>query len=347
MPARSVLLFVALAALGCRATLPAVPQELIAHAEHRSQAESLLGTVDAVVGAGWNLGRREAVEERARVLGLGDSIRTEWIDWFSLQKNVLIELPGRSERVIYLVAHYDKTDVNPFKFASLLVNGLLDELIAPSYFGEGAIDNATGVAVVLETAKALRDRERHFRYRFLLTGSEESGLRGARAHVARLSRQERDAVEIAINVDTVGLASSPNCVSKEVSRASWKRRARDAADALGVPLDEGSLPYGAAGDHDAFRPGFWRDLGRSFLFNLPGALLPQRSYFARASEIPVVAFHGCEVIDWTDYVGSQVLLPLGRIHGPRDRASRIDPRRLWEQYSIIVRMLEDFEPVSP
>jgi hypothetical protein len=35
-------------------------------------------------------------------------------------------------------------------------------------------------------AAALAERENHYSYRILLSGSEESGLRGVRAHIARL-----------------------------------------------------------------------------------------------------------------------------------------------------------------
>jgi hypothetical protein len=92
------------------------------------EALELSLSIEALAGSWTNLGRQGAVRERAAVLGLGPTMRTEWIDWFSFQRNVVIELPGRSERTIYVVAHYDKTDVNPFKLASMLVNGLLDEL---------------------------------------------------------------------------------------------------------------------------------------------------------------------------------------------------------------------------
>jgi hypothetical protein len=38
-----------------------------------------------------------------------------------------------------------------------------------------------------------------------------------------------------------------------------------------------------------------------------------------------------------------LLLPLGRIHGPRDRISQIDPTRLYEQYSIVWAFIQRLE----
>jgi Peptidase family M28 len=95
-----------------------------------------------------------------------------------------------TKRLIYLVAHVDKTDANLLKVLSVMVNGALDEPINFTTLSEGAIDNASGVAVVLETARALANSRRTHTLRVLLTGSEESGLRGARAHVARIPNEE-------------------------------------------------------------------------------------------------------------------------------------------------------------
>jgi hypothetical protein len=59
---------------------------------------------------------------------------------------------------VYVVSHWDKADVNPLKFASLMLNGLIDEAVGWSYMSAGAIDNATGVAVALALAAAGRGR---------------------------------------------------------------------------------------------------------------------------------------------------------------------------------------------
>ena len=63
-----------------------------------------------------------------------------------------------------------------------------------SFTSQGSIDNATGVAVALQLAKSIAERDNKFSYRILLAGSEESGLRGSRAHVARLSLEEFDKI---------------------------------------------------------------------------------------------------------------------------------------------------------
>ncbi len=337
--ARSALLcFVVLTSSGCLHRVPEVrPDWRPGESALRERAEGLRTTVQALVDARKNLGRIDAAEARARALGL--SPRREWIDWFSLQDNLVIDLPGASDRLVYLVAHLDKTDINPLKVASLLVNGALDEPIGFSFLGEGALDNASGVAVVLDVARALQDLRRTRTVRVLLTGSEESGLRGARAHVAGLSAEEFSRIDAVVNVDSVGLAGHATCLVRNESDEGLRDQAKQAAQETGVELLEEDMPALAGGDHAAFAStSFVEDLGRGLLFNVPGGLLPQRSWFTSRKRAPVVSFFACGLLDPWDYVAGVVALPVGRLHGPRDNASVIDAATLAE-VSLVVEHL--------
>lgn len=268
-------------------------------------------------------------------------MRSEWIDWFSLQRNLVIELPGAGDEIVYVVAHYDRTDINPLKFASLLLNDLLDPLAGLTYLSEGAVDNATGVAVALQIAAELAGRDLRRTYRVLLTGAEEGGLRGARAHVARLSAEERDRVAFAVNLDTVGMENRPNCLISSVGDPELRREAVAAAERAGYPLGQWPLPGVASGDFAPFEhTSFLTDLGRGLLFNFTGGLLPQRSWFTASWEGRVVAFSSCDLVGPDDILAGLFLLPIGRIHGPRDRAARVDLERLYEQYAIVMEFLQ-------
>lgn len=324
--------------VGCASPVPPVPGGL--GDEARRSAESLRQTVVTVVDGGGNLGRFRAIRTRARELGLADSARPEWIDWFTLQRNLVIEIPGSTSELIYVVAHYDKTDANPFKLASLLVNGLIDELVGFTYLTDGAIDNATGVAVALEVAAWLRTRDSRFTHRILLAGAEESGLRGSRAHLARIDGRTRASIRLAINVDTVGVRGLESCVSEGVSDPALVELAEEGSARAGVPLHRDSIPAGASSDFEPFRRnGFWWDLARGLQFNLLAGLLPQRSWFTGSHRAPVVSFSACSPLDWGDRLASIVLLPTGRLHGPRDRGAAVDPVRLREQYVVVRELL--------
>jgi len=74
-----------------------------------------------------------------------------------------------------------------------------------SYNGPGADDNASGVAVLLDLAEYFSKRKKDLTYRlkFIALGSEEIGLLGSKAYVAK-HQEELKNCELVFNVDTVG-----------------------------------------------------------------------------------------------------------------------------------------------
>jgi hypothetical protein len=113
------------------------------------------------------------------------SLKTQSIDWIGLYKNIIIEKAGRTDSIIYLVAHYDKIDASLLAFPNLLVNGGLDFLMSNIYLSEGAYDNGTGVVCLLSLLELLMSKDTKYTYRFLFAGMEEYGLRGSRRHMPK------------------------------------------------------------------------------------------------------------------------------------------------------------------
>lgn len=341
---------VASALLGCAHAVPPVPALPWTEAPHGDDrpptevAGELRDSVTRIVEGGGNLGRLDAVKARTGALGLAKHAHDEWIDWFSFQRNVVVEIPGESDELIIVVAHYDKTDINPLVVPSLLVNGALDELVSWSFLSEGAVDNATGVAVALSLARAVAERPLRRTLRVVLVGAEESGLRGSRAHAARLSDDEWDRLAFVVNLDGVAIEGRENCVTENVSAPYLSLRARRAAARIGLPLGRGEMPIVGMSDYASFaETGFFVDVGRSFLFNVTGALLPQRSYFAMPHRASVLSYMACDPIDLGDVASSLVLLPLGSFHGPRDHRGRVDPRKLYEMYAVLLALLREMD----
>jgi hypothetical protein len=327
--------------LACATPRVAVPPDL----QSDASALHLAASVEALAARSTNLGRAGAIEKRTETLGLTPRLRSEWIDWWSLQRNLILELPGQESGLVYLVAHYDKVDVTPLTLVSVFLNGLPEPLLTPLALSEGAIDNATGVALLLELAARLQERPLRHTWRVMFAGSEESGLRGARAHVARLSAEEKASIVVAINIDTVGVTFSENCVTRDVSDPDWADRALAAADRADEPLLQGTMPGGAATDVLAFRnSGFWVDFGRGLLFNMPGGLLPQRSWFTTAHRAPTLNLSACHPVDAGDFLAGAVLLPTGRLHGPRDDTSRVDLARLHSLLRVLLALVDELEP---
>jgi len=100
-------------------------------------------------------------------------------------RNILAEFPGSDPDAGWIVVcgHYDGHDI-----------------------AQGAQDNATGTAIVLETARVLAPMRAHFRagLRFILFSGEEMGLVGSHAYV-RAHSDDLDQIRTVFNSDIVGL----------------------------------------------------------------------------------------------------------------------------------------------
>ncbi len=106
------------------------------------------------------------------------------------QRNVVATLPGRDQGngVIVVMAHYDNRpegDIDGFSRAS------------------GANDNASGVALLLETARIMSSREWNQTIKFVAMAAEEQGTFGSR-HFAQNAFLDNVNVIAAVNYDAVG-----------------------------------------------------------------------------------------------------------------------------------------------
>ncbi len=94
-------------------------------------------------------------------------------------QNIIAELPGTLPETIVGGAHYDSANLN-----------------AP-----GALDNASGVGVLLELARVLSKQPHQQTYQLIFFGAEEYGLVGSQYYTAQA---DLSAVKWMLNVDMVG-----------------------------------------------------------------------------------------------------------------------------------------------
>ena len=94
--------------------------------------------------------------------------------------NVVAVKTGTSSQEILVGAHYDSTDAGP-----------------------GADDNASGVAVMLETAKLVQAMQTPYTIRFIAFGAEESGLLGSFAYLNQMSQDEFQNVIVMVDLDSL------------------------------------------------------------------------------------------------------------------------------------------------
>lgn len=96
--------------------------------------------------------------------------------------NVVLDLPGQTDEVILLCAHYDSTSLSL-----------------------GAYDNMSSCVVLLNLLEEVAGRTLRRGLRFLWCGSEERGLLGSKAY-CRMHEKELDRVVLNINLDMLGSA---------------------------------------------------------------------------------------------------------------------------------------------
>jgi Zn-dependent M28 family amino/carboxypeptidase len=118
----------------------------------------------------------------------------------------------------------------------------------------GAVDNAAGIAIIVELAQLAMLDAPALPIVFVAFGAEESrvpggGLRGSREYVASLTAAERRAVAYMVAIDRIGTGSRvPVCASRSSARPT-ARRLLDVARRVGVPAYECT---NGSSDHASF-----------------------------------------------------------------------------------------------
>ena len=143
----------------------------------------------AIVGDGAPRTPGSASHDRARshiemtLAGLpGIEVEVEEFLWRGLRfRNIVGRMEGSAEGRIVLGAHYDSRPGTP-----------------------GAVDNASGVGILLETARVLSEKEWEKTIHFGFWDGEEDGLLGSRHYVQSLGPAESDAILAAVCLDMPG-----------------------------------------------------------------------------------------------------------------------------------------------
>ena len=108
------------------------------------------------------------------------SITLKQDEYMGKSHNVVLDLPGEIEQYIVLTAHYDSTSLS-----------------------QGAYDNMSGSLGILGVAEYFAAHPHRYGLRFVWCGSEERGLRGAKAYCAA-HEEALNNVVLNINLDMIG-----------------------------------------------------------------------------------------------------------------------------------------------
>ncbi|NLE21389.1 MAG: M28 family peptidase [Actinobacteria bacterium] len=127
--------------------------------------------------------------------------------------NLIAVKEGESAKRLVVAAHYDSTDA-----------------------GEGYLDNATGVGLLLEVAARVKQRSTPYTIVFVAFGAEEEGQLGARHFLRTMSDVDRKATIGMVNLDSPAGGETLTVMAR-LGGATWLRDvALSAADQLGIPL---------------------------------------------------------------------------------------------------------------
>jgi Zn-dependent M28 family amino/carboxypeptidase len=96
-------------------------------------------------------------------------------------QNVVVKKKGKSDEIVVVGAHYDKTDD-----------------------GCGAIDNWTGISVIAHLYKTISKMETQKTYVFVAFDQEEKGLLGSAAMVKAIDKEQRSQYCAMVNIDSLG-----------------------------------------------------------------------------------------------------------------------------------------------
>jgi Zn-dependent M28 family amino/carboxypeptidase len=147
-------------------------------------------------------------------------------------RSVFAELPGSDpDRVVMVGAHLDS-----------------------AMNGPGINDDGSGIAALLELARALAGTRPEATIRFALWAAEEPGLKGSSRYVTSLEQAQRDGLVAYLNVDMLG---SPNGFIGVYDDAGAAPGSSEIRDRFGADLEAAGLAWepvdtGGGSDHRPF-----------------------------------------------------------------------------------------------
>src|ERR1700680_4655200 len=141
--------------------------------------------------------------------------------------NVICSLPGNSDKVIIVGAHFDHVTA-----------------------GDGVVDNWSGASLLPSLYEAVKSEPRKHTYIFIGFTDEEVGEVGSRFYVRQMTKEQVFATEAMVNMDTLGLAPT------EIWSSHSDKRLNGAlgyiARQLNVPISGGNVEQVGSTDSEQF-----------------------------------------------------------------------------------------------
>lgn len=175
--------------------------------------------------------------------GMGYTVTREPFDYdvegvVSKSENIIAVKKGLTDKTVILGAHYDSMDA-----------------------GKGVDDNASGIAVMLEAAKALKDVETPQNVEFIFFGAEEVGLFGSDYHVSQMTPEAIANTVLMMNYDSLVAGDTAYAYGDAGANGKFRDRVLAIASEKGLTLitqpgENPEFPAGTTGDwsdHASFK----------------------------------------------------------------------------------------------
>jgi len=141
--------------------------------------------------------------------------------------NLICVLPGQTDRVILVGAHYDHVNA-----------------------GDGVVDNWSGASLLPSLLWSLRQAPRQHTYVFVGFTEEEKGLVGSTFYARHLKPEQRSKIEAMVNMDTLGLGPTEIWVSHADN--NLVRDLEAVARALNLPVRPMNVDQVGESDSESF-----------------------------------------------------------------------------------------------
>lgn len=207
----------------------------------------MVGAIPAWAQLQFGLVDREIVEERLKGYKGNDKQRESTLKGFFeaagctgdklteqpvkglKQPNIICELPGKTDSVIVVGAHYDHVDR-----------------------GNGVVDNWSGASMLPSLYQALKDEQRQNTFLFISFAGEEQGLVGSQFYAQSLKPEQMKKIKAMICMDTLALGPTEVWVSH--SDEHLVHELALIATALKAPLTRMDVEkLGGESDEESFR----------------------------------------------------------------------------------------------
>jgi len=188
----------------------------------RELVESRLGKY-----AGSNKQREMTLKQMFAEAGCDDQHLSEQPVKGSKQPNVICLLPGTSDKVIIVGAHFDRVSE-----------------------GDGVVDNWSGASLLPSLYQAIKIEPRKHSYIFIGFTDEEQGEVGSSFYVHQMTKAQVAATDAMVNMDTLGLAPTEVWVSHSDPRLS--RAIASIAKSLNVPVTGVNVEQVGSTDSEQF-----------------------------------------------------------------------------------------------